>query len=81
MDRAQLQSSVQLDSLLIRPCPPLYFYKNNKQTSKSYGGKIVPIAFEGVLTVQEPDEFIEQVKQGIGPAKAFGCGLLSLARI
>ncbi|WP_333873015.1 type I-E CRISPR-associated protein Cas6/Cse3/CasE [Methylobacter sp.] len=24
---------------------------------------------------------MEQVKYGIGPAKAFGCGLLSLARI
>lgn len=77
----KLQASVQLDSLLIRPCSPLYFYKNNKQTSKGYGGKIVPIAFEGILTVKEPDEFIEQIKQGIGPAKAFGCGLLSLARI
>ena len=77
----KLQSWAQLDSLLIRPCPPLYFYKKDEQNSKGYGGKIVPIAFEGILTVQEPDKFIEQVKQGIGPAKAFGCGLLSLARI
>jgi len=77
----KLQSLVQLDSLLIRPCSPLYFYKKDEQKRKGYGGKIVPVAFEGVLTVQEPDKFIEQVKQGIGPAKAFGCGLLSLARI
>ena len=75
----KLQSWAQLDSLIIRPCPPLYFYKKDLQ--KGYSGKIVSIAFEGVLTVQEPDKFIEQVKQGIGPAKAFGCGLLSLARI
>jgi CRISPR system Cascade subunit CasE len=75
----KLQSWAQLDSLIIRPCPPLYFYKKDQQ--KGYGGKIVPIGFEGILTVQEPDEFIEQIKQGIGPAKAFGCGLLSLARI
>ncbi|MDO9169171.1 MAG: type I-E CRISPR-associated protein Cas6/Cse3/CasE [Methylobacter sp.] len=73
----KLQSWAQLDSLIIRPCPPLYFYKKDLQ--KGYSGKIVPIAFEGVLTVQEPDKFIEQVKQGIGPAKAFGCGLLSVA--
>ena len=73
----KLQSWAQLDSLIIRPCPPLYFYKKDPQ--KGYSGKIVPIAFEGVLTVQEPDKFIEQVKQGIGPAKAFGCGLLSVA--
>jgi CRISPR system Cascade subunit CasE len=77
----KLQSWAQLDSLLIRPCQPLYFYKKDEQNSKGHGGKIVPIAFEGILTVQEPDDFIAQVKQGIGPAKAFGCGLLSLARI
>ena len=76
----KLQSWAQLDSLLIRPCPPLYFCKKEEQKSKDYGGKIVPVAFEGILTVLEPDECIEQVKQGIGPAKAFGCGLLSLAR-
>ena len=77
----KLQSFAQIDNLIIRPCQPLYFYKNDKQTSKGYGGKIVPIAFEGLLTVSEPDKFIDQVKQGIGPAKAFGCGLLSLARV
>jgi CRISPR system Cascade subunit CasE len=76
----KLQPWAQLDSLIIRPCPPLYFYKKDQQSSKGYGGKIVPVAFEGVLTVQEPDAFIERVKNGIGPAKAFGCGLLSVAR-
>jgi CRISPR system Cascade subunit CasE len=76
----KLQSWAQLDSLVIRPCPPLYFYKKDQENPKGYGGKIVPVAFEGVLTVQESGKFIEQVQQGIGPAKAFGCGLLSLAK-
>ncbi len=76
----KLQTWAQLDSLLVRPCPPLYFYKRDGQRPKGHGGKIVPVAFEGVLTVQEPDMFMEQIKQGIGPAKAFGCGLLSVAR-
>lgn len=76
----KLQSWAQLDSLLVRPCPPLYFYKRDEQNSKGHGGKIVPVAFEGILTVQEPDTFMAQIKQGIGPAKAFGCGLLSVAR-
>ncbi len=77
----KLQSWAQLDNLLIRPCPPMYFYKRDWENSKEYGGKIVSVAFEGILTVQAPDEFIEQIKQGIGPAKAFGCGLLSVARV
>lgn len=79
--KRKLQPCAQLDSLLIRPCPPLYFYKKGGENAKGYGGKIVPVAFEGVLIVQETDMFINQVKQGVGPAKAFGCGLLSIARI
>lgn len=36
--------------------------------------------FEGALEVVEPVLFQETFSSGIGPAKAFGCGLLSLAR-
>ena len=35
--------------------------------------------FEGLLTVTEPVKLAQAVRIGIGPAKAFGCGLLSLA--
>ncbi len=76
----KLEAWAQLDSLVIRPCQPLYFFKRDEGHSKGHGGKIVPVAFEGVLTIREPNLSIEQIKQGIGPAKAFGCGLLSVAR-
>jgi len=36
--------------------------------------------FEGVLVVRDPARFIEQVKVGFGPQKAFGCGLMLLRR-
>ena len=36
--------------------------------------------FEGRLRVSEPAAFRSALEQGIGPGKAFGCGLLSLAR-
>lgn len=36
--------------------------------------------FEGRLRVCEPNLFLESFTKGIGPGKAFGCGLLSLAR-
>ncbi|MCP4668865.1 MAG: type I-E CRISPR-associated protein Cas6/Cse3/CasE [Deltaproteobacteria bacterium] len=43
--------------------------------------RIHTVLFDGVLTVGEPNFFLEEaVKKGIGPAKSFGCGLLSLAR-
>lgn len=36
--------------------------------------------FEGALEVVDSGQFQETFTSGIGPAKAFGCGLLSLAR-
>ncbi|MEI6260542.1 MAG: type I-E CRISPR-associated protein Cas6/Cse3/CasE [Deltaproteobacteria bacterium] len=36
--------------------------------------------FEGMLKVNDPPSFNEALKDGIGSAKAFGCGLLSLAK-
>ncbi len=35
--------------------------------------------FEGVLEVTDPERFRAALERGIGPAKAFGCGLLSIA--
>jgi len=36
--------------------------------------------FEGVVSVSEPHLLLKALSGGIGPAKAFGCGLLSLGR-
>ena len=47
---------------------------------KSRRGRIATITFAGHLLVEDPDAFGVQWREGIGPAKAFGCGLLSLAR-
>lgn len=53
--------------------PPLYFRKEN------ISGKIQPVRFEGVLTVTDANGLLGLLARGIGPAKAMGCGLLSLA--
>ena len=37
------------------------------------------VVFEGLLEVTDPDNLRLAIKEGIGPGKAFGCGLLSLA--
>ena len=37
--------------------------------------------YEGVLTVTEPEAFSELLNKGIGPSKAFGCGLLMVRRM
>ena len=56
---------------------------------KRYGGHgkrrrhsvvVAPVAFEGRLVVDAPDLLRQAVVSGIGPGKAYGMGLLSLAR-
>jgi CRISPR system Cascade subunit CasE len=47
------------------------------------GGKSVTVGgalFEGILVVRDADLFREALASGIGPAKAYGFGLLSIAR-
>ncbi len=65
----KLQGFGQLEALIIQPESVLYFRKVKEKRS----GKIQPVLFDGILTVMEPDQFVLQLKQGIGPAKAFGC--------
>jgi len=73
----KLQAFAQLETLIMQPEPVLYFRKVKEGRS----GKIQTVMFDGVLTVTDVEAFNDQVIKGIGPAKAFGCGLLSLARI
>jgi len=63
------------DSVIMQPEIPLYFRKSKEQRS----GKIQTVCFDGLLTVQDAQVFVDLIKNGIGPAKSFGCGLLSIA--
>lgn len=36
--------------------------------------------FTGILTVTDPEVFIETLYKGIGPAKGFGCGMMMVKR-
>jgi CRISPR system Cascade subunit CasE len=40
---------------------------------------ITPVVFDGRLLVTDADRFRQTIVEGIGPAKAYGCGLLSVA--
>jgi CRISPR system Cascade subunit CasE len=51
--------------------------RNDKQ---DHGGEFLAVRFDGVLIVTDTETFRATVAAGIGPAKAFGFGLLSLAR-
>lgn len=65
--------NVEVVSML--PHAPIYFRKGNR------GGKVVTVTFEGVLRVAKPEALIAKLENGIGPAKAFGCGLLLVRRV
>lgn len=41
---------------------------------------ILRVGFKGHLTVTDPTKFRDALASGIGPAKAYGCGLLTIAR-
>lgn len=59
----------------IEPVEPIFFSK------KDMHGKIQPMKYFGALEVINPVVFKELMINGIGPAKAFGCGLLQVARL
>lgn len=62
---------VDADVISIRP---LNFLKDSRP------GKVVALTYSGVLEVGDESLLLSLVRQGIGPAKSFGCGLLSVAR-
>jgi CRISPR system Cascade subunit CasE len=73
----KLQGFAQLETLIVQPEPVLYFRKVKEGRS----GKIQTVMFDGVLTVLDAEALNREITQGIGAAKAFGCGLLSVARV
>ncbi|MDY6846394.1 MAG: type I-E CRISPR-associated protein Cas6/Cse3/CasE [Chloroflexota bacterium] len=51
-----------------------------KKNSRTHNIKHLGIQFDGILTVTNPEKFEKTIIKGIGSAKAFGFGLLSLAK-
>lgn len=72
----KLKGAALIKTLVLDPVFPLRFRKSKEDRA----GKIQPVRFQGILKVEIPEIMNGLVQSGIGPAKAFGCGLLSLAR-
>ena len=64
----------KISELKVQPHPPIYFRKGSRP------GKIVKVSFEGMLETSDPERLKGILESGIGPAKAFGCGLLLVRR-
>lgn len=59
----------------------LEVYSNLEEKQTDYGKRLTlfTVQFTGRLRITDPAAFQAALIKGIGPAKAFGCGLLSLA--
>ena len=69
----KLHNVASIEAAVIHAQRPLYFRKDGK------AGKIVTVTFDGLLRVLDPALLWLQMQHGIGPAKSFGCGLLSVS--
>ncbi len=54
--------------------------KRGAKMTREEAQTFVPVMFEGLVRVVRPSEFKQAIAQGIGSAKGYGFGLLSLAR-
>lgn len=71
----KLAGAGMVEALSVLPHAPTYFRKGSR------GGKLVTVTFEGVLNVTDAERLTGLLEAGIGPAKAFGCGLLLVRRV
>jgi CRISPR system Cascade subunit CasE len=71
----KLEGAAMLEAASVAGQAPLHFRKKG-----SGAGKLIPVRYDGILSVRSADRLMDCLQRGIGPAKAFGCGLLSLAR-
>lgn len=59
--------------VVIRSSQEISFRKRNTTVV------LTRVTFEGILSIDDPDTLRKAMVEGIGPAKAYGCGLLTLA--
>lgn len=69
----KLSGAAELESEDVLPHAPLYFRKGSR------ADKLATCTFEGTLRVSSPERLVHLLENGIGPAKAFGCGLIRAA--
>jgi len=58
----------------------LSFSKSRSKDKQQYFGKIQTVTYSGIITTSDHQLLMDKIYSGIGPAKAFGCGLLSIAK-
>jgi len=78
--KRQLQDCADINShecTLVRQ--DLLSFRKTKDKQQHFG-KIQTVTYTGMMTVSNHEALINKIYSGFGPAKAFGCGLLSIAK-
>jgi CRISPR system Cascade subunit CasE len=57
------------------------YKKDKKDERRVHRVTNLAVCFDGLLRITDPDAFRETLSRGIGPAKAFGCGLMLVKRL
>lgn len=70
-------AAASIETLSVDPVSPVKFRK----TRDDRAGKIQPVRFQGILKVEDAGAMTVLLQNGIGPAKAFGCGLMLVRRV
>lgn len=65
--------------LVIRREKPV-FDRKDRETQKSGRVTIGRVVYEGILRIEDVRAFRQMLINGLGPSKAYGCGLMTLAR-
>lgn len=73
--KKKLENAACLENAEITEKRNLYFRKDGK------AGKIATVSFSGQVSVKDPATMHTTLEQGLGRAKAFGCGLMLVRRI
>lgn len=73
--KRKLEGCALIESMFMQPETALNFRKDRENMS----GKIQTVLFDGVIVINDVAAFEKLLELGVGPAKSFGCGMLSLA--
>jgi CRISPR system Cascade subunit CasE len=74
----QLSDCAEIEDVKLLQKDLIRFHKNN--SGGKHVGIIQTVTFLGILKVTNSDLLISKIINGIGPSKAFGCGLLTVAK-
>ncbi len=58
-----------------------HWYRFRKKREEKQYVSLLAVTFEGTLTVEDPELFRQTLCRGVGREKAFGMGLLTVARV